>query len=108
MNTIKRQITVEEFADFHQVTTELIKQFADFGLVRIQQVERQYCIDPEQMERCERAIRIHKDLGVNMEGVEIILDMRDKYSEMQKELLRLRHQIKKHEARMNKLFSEDI
>jgi len=106
MNTIKRQITINEFAEFHQVTIELIKEFADFGLVHIKQVERQYCIDPGQMERCERAIRIHKDLGVNMEGIEIILDMREKHDELLQELKYLRHQLKKHEDRRRQLFSE--
>lgn len=108
MNTIKRQITIEEFADFHQVTVELIQEFADFGLIRIIHAERQVCIDINNMERCERAIRIHKDLGVNKEGVEIILDMREKHAEMQRELKWLRHQLKKHEERMSQLFSEGL
>lgn len=106
MNTIKQQITVEEFAEFHQVTTELIKEFADFGLISVVKVERQFCIDTGNIERCERAIRIYKDLGVNKEGIEIILDMRAKHAEMQRELKWLRHQIKKHEDRMRQLFSE--
>jgi DNA-binding transcriptional MerR regulator len=107
MNTIRQQITIEEFADFHQVTTELIKEFADFGLINMIQVERQYCIDTGHIERCERAIRIYKDLGVNKEGIEIILDMREKHAQMQQELRWLRHQLKKHEKRMNQLFSEE-
>ena len=106
MNTIKRQITIEEFADFHQVTTELIQEFADFGLISVLKVEQQYCIDTGNIERCERAIRIHKDLGVNMEGIEIILDMREKHAEMQRELKWLRHQLEKHENRVSQLFSE--
>lgn len=106
MNTKKRQITIQEFADFHKVTTELIKEFTDFGLISVVQVERQYCIDTGNIERCERAIRLHKDLGVNKEGIEIILDMREKHAEMQRELKWLRHQLKKHKNRMNQLFSE--
>ena len=105
MGTIKQQITIEEFADFHQVTTTLIREFADFGLIRTTRVEQQFCIDPDNLERCERAIRMHKELGVNKEGIEIILDMREKHAEMQRELMQLRHQLKKYEAHFKKIVS---
>lgn len=107
MATLK-YITIEEFADFHQVTTKLVYEFADFGLIEIRRIERKPFIVSDNLDRCERAIRLHRDLGVNKEGIEIILDMRKKQAELQNELLRLRHQIRKHEDRVSKMFSEDF
>ena len=103
-----KYITIEEFADFHKITTEVIHEFADFGLIEIRQIKKKPCIIAAQLEHCERAIRLHRDLGVNKEGIEIILDMRFKHAEMQQELMRLRHQIKKHEERVSKMFSENF
>ena len=37
MATIK-YVTIEEFADFHKVTTTVVREFADFGLIEIRQV----------------------------------------------------------------------
>lgn len=105
MATVK-YITIEEFANFHQVTTKLVYEFADFGLIEVEQVETKPCIVANHLDQCERAIRLHRDLGVNKEGIEIILEMREKHAEMQKELLKLRHKIKKHEERMAKMFAE--
>lgn len=99
-------ITIEEFADFHKVTTKLVYEFADFGLIEISQVETKPCIVVTNLEKCESAIRLHRDLSVNMEGIEIILDMREKHGEMKKELALLKHKIKKHEERMAKMFSD--
>ncbi len=107
MATIK-YITIEEFAGFHKITTQLIQDFADFGLIEIRQVEKKHCIFSEQIEHCERAIRLHRDLGVNKEGIEIILDMRSKQTLLQQELMRLRHQLNKHEERVSKMFSEEL
>jgi hypothetical protein len=107
MATIK-YITIEEFADFHKVTTKLVYEFADFGLIEISRVEKKPCIVSKYFDKCERAIRLHRELGVNKEGIEIILDMRQKQTELQNELLRLRHQISKHEDQLSKMFSEDF
>lgn len=105
MATLK-YITIEEFAEFHQVTAKLVYEFADFGLIEVKQIEKKPFIVADQLDKCERAIRLHRDLGVNKEGIEIILEMREKHAEMQKELLRLKHEIRKHEERMARMFSE--
>jgi hypothetical protein len=107
MATIK-YVTIEEFANFHKVTTTLVQEFADFGLIEIKQFERKDCLIASDLEKYESAIRLHRDLSINKEGIEIILDMREKHTEMQKELALLKHKIKKHEKRMSQLFSEEF
>lgn len=107
MATIK-YITIKDFADFHQVTTTLVREFADFGLIEISQIKAKPCIVSKNLDKCESAIRLHRDLSVNKEGIEIILEMRERHAEMQKELMLLKHQIKKHEERMAKIFSGEF
>jgi len=108
MATTRKYITLERFAEFHQVNITVIHEFADFGLFDIRTVQESPCLFSDDIERCERALRLYKELGVNKEGISIILEMRDQQSEMQKELTRLRHQLKKHEEKMIKLFSEEF
>ena len=40
----------------------------------------------EDLERLEVILKLTRDLGVNLAGVEIILNMRDKMSEMQRQI----------------------
>ncbi len=94
MAPTRKYITLQQFADFHQISVTLIMEFADFGLIEIRHTESTPCIYSDDMEKCERAIRIYKELGVNKEGIEIILEMRERQAEMQKELYRLRHLLK--------------
>jgi len=108
MDGTRKYITLKQFADFHQVNITVIREFSDFGLFEIRSVEDSPCIFSEDIERCERAVRLYKDFGVNKEGIGIILEMRERQVELQKELTRLRHQLKKHEEKMMKLFSEEF
>jgi DNA-binding transcriptional MerR regulator len=42
------------------------------------------------IERLRRIVRLRRDLGVNLAGVAVILEMRPRMEELQKELERLR------------------
>jgi len=101
---IYKHIPLEEFAEFHKVKTTLIYDFADFGLIEIEEIEQKPCLVSKYIDRCESAIRLYRDLEVNKEGIEIILDLREKHEVLQKELMLLKHKIKKHEALMEKMF----
>ncbi len=108
MATISKYITLREFANFHEISVTLIREFADFGLFEVRQIKNKPYIHIDDMERCERAIRLYKELGVNKEGIEIILEMRQKQEEMQKEITRMKHLLNKYEARLLNLFPEEF
>ena len=46
-------------------------------------------ISSDYLEEFERALRLHLDLGVNLQGVDIICRMRNQIQEMQEEIERL-------------------
>ena len=104
----KKYITLNEFADFHRISVTLLKEFGDFGLLRIQQIENDPCILYDEIEQVERAVRLYRDLGVNKEGIEIILEMRKREEELRQEITRLRHLLKKYESRISEFFPEDF
>lgn len=82
-------ITLETFCEFHQVKHQQIHAFIDFGLVEIKKVEEVIIIPEEQVEHLERCLRLANELGVNLEGLEVISNMRAKMLRMQRELDRL-------------------
>ena len=84
-------ITLETFCEFHQVKHQQIHAFIDFGLVEIKRVEEVIIIPEEQVEHLERCLRLANELGVNLEGLEVINNMRTKMLRMQRELDRLAH-----------------
>lgn len=82
MTTI-RYISIEEFSEFHELETELVYEFVEFGLVKAYERERGVCIRNEDILRLEAGLRLYADLGVNLEGVEVILHMREKIRQLQ-------------------------
>lgn len=86
-------IAIEEFCTYHGVQLALIREFADFGLVRLQEQEQQVYLPAEEIEKAERMLRLYHELGINKEGLEIILNMRDQLLNLNSELEMIRYRL---------------
>jgi hypothetical protein len=84
-------ITIEEFSNQYGVQQELIKEFMDFGLVNTYHQQEAECLSAEDTEYVARLVRLYRDLGINKEGIDIIMSMRDQLIRMNDELNRLRY-----------------
>ncbi len=84
-----RYITIREFSDFHRIDIEIIEEFAEYGLIEIQDLEEGPCVEEPAIEELETAVRLHRDLGINPAGIDTILHMRRRLEAMQQELDRL-------------------
>lgn len=72
-------VTVQQFCAFHQFDVVVIEEFIDHGIVRIEADQGAITVIPEdQLPRLERACRLHRDLGVNAAGIDIILNLLDR------------------------------
>src|SRR6188768_3606479 len=86
-------IEIEEFCTYHGVQVTLIREFADFGLVHLQEQEQKAFVPADEIEKLERLIRLHDELGINKEGLEIILNMRDQLVSLTTELEAMRYRL---------------
>ena len=100
-------IAIEEFCTHHGVQVTLIREFADFGLVQLREQEQKAFVPEEEIEKLERMIRLHSELGINKEGLEIILNMRDQLVSLNSELETIRYRLKQLEQEQNlRLFGQ--
>lgn len=82
----KNAIQIELFCEFHKVEIELVYSFVDYGFIEVIHENKQTFIPTSSIENLERCVRLSKDLGVNLEGLEVINNMRLKMLELHKEL----------------------
>lgn len=84
-----------KLCDMHPQT---LRSYERLGLVRPQRSRRQNRLYSQRdVERLQRIQRLTRDLGVNLAGVEVILDLLDRMEalreEMQQEIYRLSRRI---------------
>jgi chaperone modulatory protein CbpM len=88
-----RYIAVEEFCTHHGVEVMLVREFADFGLIQLRVEENQEFVADEEVSRLERMLRLSQELGVNKEGIDIILHMREELKQLRREAAQLRYRL---------------
>lgn len=93
-----KYIAVEEFCSHHGVEAVLVREFADFGLIRLHVEENREFVPDEEVGQLERMLRLSRDLEVNKEGIDIILHMREELKQLRREAEYLRYRLQQLEA----------
>ncbi len=97
---MKRRIktyTISAVAELYEIHPQTLRLYEREGLLKPSRSEgntRLYT-DPD-LERLEVILSLTRDLGVNLAGVEIILNMREKMDEMQREFERFFDYLRNH------------
>ncbi len=86
-------ITVTHLCNQYKVTTELFQQLNETGLVQLITIEEEPCIHIETVHQVDKIIRLHQDLEVNPEGIDIILNLLRKIDSLQTEMNTLQRKL---------------
>lgn len=86
-------IKAEEFCMHHQVNLTFIHSLSERGLVTITSVEEELYIPAEQVREIERVMRLHFDMDINLEGVEVITRLLSEMQDLREESRRLRNRL---------------
>ncbi len=79
-------ITLAQISAYFNVNIEIVRDFAEFGLYPTLVCDGETGIEMENLGRLRKIISLYQSLGVNKEGIEIILDMREKISGLQEQV----------------------
>jgi len=85
MNT-KDLIPIAQFCEIYKIEFSFINSLNDFGLIELTYVDKDEFIALEKIQEIEKIIRLHDDLGVNFEGIDIITNLMQKIDTLQKRL----------------------
>jgi DNA-binding transcriptional MerR regulator len=87
-------LTLEELAEAAGLHPALVERLVRCGLIEPSPNSGPSALFPASAElRLRRILRLRRDLGVNMAGVAVILEMRDRLEALQRELQRMQKRL---------------
>lgn len=96
MNT-QDLIIVDVFCKEYHIETNFIIELEEFGLIEtINQNETKY-IEINQIGFIEKLIRMHNDLQINKEGIEVVLHLLEKVNQLQSDVNTLKNRLNLYE-----------
>jgi hypothetical protein len=90
----KRLIPANEFCTQHQLEINFIYLLREYGLVEIVSEEGSDFLVGDKLEELERIIRLHYELQLNMEGIDVVLHLLEQLQASQKEVNDLKNQLR--------------
>ena len=86
-------IPIEQFCKIYEIEFSFINSLNEFGLIEITYIDKNKFIELEKIQAVEKMIRLHNELGVNFEGIDIITNLVQKIDSLQSRINLLQNQL---------------
>jgi hypothetical protein len=93
----KDLIQIKQFCLYHEIENTFITELHNYGLVQIIVLEEDEYLQPEQLPAVEKMIRLHYDLKINLEGLDVIANLLDKIEVLQQNLTATQNKLRLYE-----------
>lgn len=94
---IENYIAINELCNHYEIDISFFTNLNEIGLIEITTIESSFWIDREKIHTVEKMIRLHKDLDINLEGIDTIFNLLDKIEELQRDLNEAKNRLKLYE-----------
>ncbi len=94
---IEDWIPTEDLCTHYRVERQFIKDLRDNDIIEIRRIERRECIPLEQISEFERMRRLHYDMHINVEGLEVVRNLLEKIEALQREKRQLLNRLNLYE-----------
>lgn len=86
-------IPLDVFSRHCNVTVSFFEMMAEGGWIEIARVEERYFIAESQLAEAEKLARLHSELQINPEGVEVVMTLLERMKKMQAEISLLKEEL---------------
>lgn len=93
----EKLILINQLCAHYQVEMSLFTELHDFGIIEIVTIENSCFIHEEKISVVEKVVRMQKDLNINLEGVDTVLNLLDKINDLQIELNTIKNRLRLYE-----------
>ena len=93
MPDIEDLITPDACCSYYSIERSFIQSLNEYGLLTIISVEEKQFIPNTELQQLEKFIRLHYELGINLEGIDAIGHLLLKMKDMQEEITLLKDKL---------------
>ncbi len=93
----EKYIPVLRLCDLYQMEVTFFKELNEYGLIEIVSKENNMYLHQDKLYKVERIIRIYRELNVNIEGIDVVLNLLDKVDKLQNEVYSIQSRLRLYE-----------
>ena len=93
----EKYIPVLHLCDLYQIEFSFFKELNEEGLIELVSRQNSMYVLEEKLYKVERIIRIHRELNVNIEGIDVVLNLLEKVDTLQNEVYSMQSRLRLYE-----------
>ena len=90
-------IPLQKLCELYKVEMSFFSSLNEIGLIQITIIEESNCIHQDKIHDIEKMIRMHLDLEINIEGIDIAFNLLQKIDELENELIAIKNRLRIYE-----------
>jgi hypothetical protein len=90
---IENLVSLHQFCEFHEIENTLVLALNEHDLIEIFILDGESYIHTDSIHLLEKIIRLHHDLSINFEGIDVIVQLIDKINSLQEELMEMKKRL---------------
>lgn len=91
-------VSANDFCTHHRIEISFLQSLHEFGLIELSREENHLFLHSTELDSIERMMRLHYELAVNLEGIDVIKNLLDQVDNMHRELTGLKNKLRFYEA----------
>jgi hypothetical protein len=91
-------ITAQTLCTSYNIELSFLDALHTMQLIEIKVVEQSQVVHHDQIGELERIIRLHKELNLNLEGIDVVLNLLEKEQELRNEVIALQNRLRLYES----------
>ena len=81
----------------YNIEMSFFNNLNEMGLIEIFTIDEAKYIHPDNLNEIEKMIRMHQELAVNIEGIELLINLLQKIDDLQGELISVKNRLRLYE-----------
>ena len=90
-------IPLHKLCELYKVEMSFFSSLNEIGLIQIIAIEESQYIHKDKINDVEKMIRMHRDLEINIEGIDIAFNLLKKIDELENEIISIKNRLKIYE-----------
>lgn len=95
--SIENFIPLHKLCELYKVEMSFFSSLNEIGLIQITAIEESQYIHKDKIIDIEKMIRMHRDLEINIEGIDIAFNLLQKIDELENELNSIKNRLRIYE-----------
>ncbi len=93
----KEYISIHKLCESYQIPNSFFQELQEFDLIPVYKEAEEPMIEASAIPQVEKIMRLHFDLNINLEGIDVIINLLQQIETLQEEITQLKRRLSLYE-----------